>query len=234
MGAGGEWAARRVTILGPPGSGKGTQGIRLSDFWKVPHIASGDILRRILTEEPDSSLARAARVIEAGKMVPDAVAARIIFRELERPETARGFVLDGFPRNVAQAEMLDECLGQRAMALTCALQLRIDESVLLARLSGRLTCPECGESFQISSAPPRVAGICDRCGARLTIRPDDEPAAIRMRLRLYHERAEPLYSYYARSGRLRVVSADGTEAEVFSRCLEGFGVGVGDRNESLV
>lgn len=203
--------------MGPPGAGKGTQGTRLADLWNVPHIASGDILRRIIATE-DSELARAARVINEGKLIPDAVASAIVFRELEKPEAARGFVLDGYPRGVAQAEALQAFLCRNGGgSLDAVVALTINEATLIQRLGGRLTCTNCGAIFHVVNEPSETGSKCDQCGGELAQRADDHPAQIRTRFALYHAKTEPLLAYYAERRLLRTVDAEGTEEEVFSR-----------------
>jgi adenylate kinase len=202
-------------MLGPPGAGKGTQGYRLSQTWGVPHIASGDLLRRVIETE-DSDLARAARVIHEGKMVSDEIASAIVFRELER---ANGFVLDGYPRNVAQAKTLQTFLAGRGEELDAVLLLQLDEAEIQQRLSGRLTCPNCGESYHLVHEPPAVSGICNRCGTALIVREDDHPDRIHTRLVIYEERTQPLIGFYQEVGLLREIDAIGTEEEVYQRCL---------------
>jgi len=208
--------------MGPPGAGKGTQAARLLRRCAGVHIASGDILRRIVERE-DSDLARAARVIHEGKLIPDDVVGAIVFRELDRSEAAAGFILDGFPRNVAQARMLDEYLASRNCALTTVIALDIDDDVLVGRLSGRLTCMQCGATFHTRFQPPREPGVCDVCGSELVVREDDRPARIRLRLQLYHEKTKPLLDYYREQGLLRVVDGVGEEDAVFSRVAEAAG-----------
>lgn len=207
-------------MLGPPGAGKGTQGYRLSRAWQVPHIASGDLLRRVIEEE-DSELARAARVIHEGEMVSDEIASAVVFRELE---ASSGFVLDGYPRNVAQAQTLNQFLEAHETALDAVLLLRLSEQEILRRLGGRLTCVNCGESFHTASEPPRQPGICDRCGGNLVVREDDHPDRVRVRLALYAERTEPVIQFYRNRGVLREVDAEGSEDEVFLRCQQVVGV----------
>lgn len=209
----------RIVLLGPPGAGKGTQGERLSRRWNALHISSGDILRRIIATE-DSDLARAARVILDGKLISDEVANAIIFRELEKPQAAeRGFILDGYPRNVAQAGALDTLLSGNRLSLDRVVALEIDENTQVERLTGRLTCPNCGMSYHVRHEPPRVPGICDRCGAKLVVREDDRPEKIRTRFAIYHEKTEPLIAYYRERGLLSEIVAVGTEDEVFHRIL---------------
>jgi adenylate kinase len=212
-----------VAFLGPPGSGKGTQGARLASLWGVPHVSTGDLLRQILLDEPHSELARAVRVIADGRMVSDETAGEIVARELERPEAARGFVLDGYPRNVRQACALQAFLGEQPPgappphSLDGVIALVVREEALLHRLAGRLTCPNCGASFHLQDDPPAAEGVCDRCGHRLVTREDDRPERLRTRWQLYHERTEPLIGFYRERGLLREVDGEGAEDEVFDR-----------------
>ena len=210
---------RRVVFLGPPGAGKGTQGIRLASFWSVPHIASGDLLRRILKSDPTSELSQSIRVIEKGNLVSDETVAQVVFGALDQPEARNGFVLDGYPRSAAQAQDLDRHLDGDGRELDAVIGLVISEDALVARLSGRLTCTNCGASYHIVNDPPRRAGLCDRCGNALTIREDDQPGPIRLRLKLYAERAEPLLRFYRGRNLLREVDAEGDEDEIFKRIL---------------
>lgn len=162
-------------------------------------------------------MAEEARIIHEGKMVSDDFASTIVFRELEG---APGFILDGYPRNVAQAETLAGYLQERDQRLDAVLALILDEAEVLRRLGGRLTCTNCGETYHILQQPPKVEGICDRCGNPLTVREDDHPDSIRVRLTLYAERTRPLMDYYRAAGLLREIDAVGAEDAVFQRCLE--------------
>jgi adenylate kinase len=204
-------------MLGPPGSGKGTQGLRLAEAYGVPHISSGDLLRRVLATDAESELAQAVRVINEGRFVSDETVSQLVFRELE---AAPGFVLDGYPRNVGQAERFDTFLEARGSALDAVLFLDVSEQEILRRLGGRLTCPNCGATYHIQAEPPRVAGICDRCGAHLVVREDDRPDQVRTRLAVYGERTRPLVDYYRERDLLRIVDAHGSEDEVFGRCRQ--------------
>lgn len=206
----------RIVLLGPPGAGKGTQGTLLSERWGVPHVASGEILRRALADDKDTELARTAQTIKQGNFIPDAVANAVVFRELDRPEAAGGFVLDGYPRDVAQAEALEDYLRQKAWTLDAVVALLIEEQALVARLMGRLTCPRCGESYHVRSAPPLKEGVCDKCGAALVVRDDDQPERVRTRLALYHQKTEPLIAFYRERGLLRTVDGSGAEDTVFA------------------
>ncbi|MES2463982.1 MAG: nucleoside monophosphate kinase [Armatimonadota bacterium] len=221
---------KRVVFLGPPGAGKGTQGIRLASFWAVPHIASGVLLRRLLQQEPASELSLAVRVIERGNLVSDETVADVVFRELDTPAARTGFVLDGYPRSAKQARDLEAHLAADGRELDAVIGLTIAEDVLVARLSGRLTCNNCGSSYHIVNDPPRQKGICDRCASNLVVRDDDKPGPIRTRLALYKERAEPLLAYYRERNLLREVDAEGTEEDVFHRIL----LATGSSKKSLI
>jgi adenylate kinase len=160
---------RRIVMLGPPGSGKGTQGLRLAEAYGVPHVSSGDLLRRVLATG-EGELARAARVINEGRFVSDEVASALVFRELE---SAPGFVLDGYPRNVRQAEMLSAYLEERIAPLDAVLLLDVDEAEILRRIAGRLTCANCGATYHVRLEPPQVDGsgahpAGDLCGTNAT------------------------------------------------------------------
>ena len=221
-------------MLGPPGAGKGTHGTHLAQVWGVPHIASGDLLRQAIAQDAESDLARAAGVIGKGEMVSDDAAAQVVLSALASPSAAGGFVLDGYPRNVHQAQVLTDFLAQRGAALDAVLELSVSHETLMERLMGRLTCPNCGETFHIVNAPPRVAGVCDNCGHGLVVRADDQSEAIFTRLRLYAERTAPVADYYRGHGVLRTVCADDTEDIVFPRCLRAAEQTGGAADESLV
>lgn len=210
--------AVRLIITGPPGAGKGTQGTRLAARYGVPHLSSGDLLRQVIASGEDSELARAARVINEGKMISDETANQLMLRELTKQEAKNGFVLDGYPRTVAQAETLRQFLAARGEFLAGAIALQVSEAVVISRLSQRITCPNCGESYHAQLSPPKVLGVCDVCRyAPLTVREDDLPERIRVRLGLYSERTKPLLDYYQQNDLLLSVDAEGTEYAVFER-----------------
>jgi adenylate kinase len=193
-------------------------------------VASGDLLRRILQNDNSSPQAAAIRVIEKGNLVSDETVAEVVFHELDQPQARNGFVLDGYPRSARQALDLEEHLAADGRELDAVVGLVIDEESLVARLSGRLTCPNCGASYHVVHDPPRQPGICDRCGSPLIVRDDDQPGPIRTRLGLYHERAEPLLRFYRGRGLLREVDATGTEDEIFERLL----IATGNNEKSLI
>ncbi len=203
----------RVVLLGPPGSGKGTHGKRLADALGVPLIATGDILRQAIAD--GTPLGRAARAdVQAGRLVPDATMLGLIEERLAEPDAARGFVLDGFPRTVAQAEGLAGILGGRG--LDRVVNLVVTAEVVVGRLKDRWLCGSCGSVYNVVTAPPKRAGICDRCGGGLAQRADDQPQTVRNRLAVYERDTAPLVSYFEREGLIRNVDAAARAPEVYA------------------
>ena len=199
---------KRVILLGPPGAGKGTQAQALQARWGVPQISTGDMLRQAVRD--GTALGRRAQgYMNAGEYVPDDVILDMMQERLARPDAARGFVLDGFPRTLAQAEGLDRILERLGVALDAVVDLEVPEEELVRRLSGRLVCPECEAIYQRDTQPPKTPGRCDRCGAELVEREDDRPEAIRRRLEVYRSEAEPLQRRYREQGLLHAVNGMG-------------------------
>jgi len=198
-----------LVLLGPPGSGKGTQGERLQEDFDLPYHATGNILRRAVEEGTD--LGKTAKeYMDNGDLVPDDVIIGVIAEELEKPEAEDGFILDGFPRTTPQAEALDEELQKVGRGLTAAILIDVPDEEVERRLGGRRTCVANGHVFHIEFNPPQEEGKCDVDGSELIVREDDRPEVIRRRLQTYHEKTEPLVSYYEEQGLLRRV--DGTES----------------------
>ena len=191
-----------LVLLGPPGSGKGTQGERLQQDFRLPYYATGDILRAAVREETE--LGKTAReYMDRGDLVPDDVIIGVIAERIEGSEAADGFILDGFPRTLPQAEALDRELEQLDRGLTAALLIDVPEEEVVRRLGGRRTCEEEGHVFHVEFNPPREEGVCDIDGSRLLTRDDDKPDVIRHRLETYRQKTEPLVSYYDDKGLLR-------------------------------
>ena len=204
----------RLVLLGPPGAGKGTQAKRLSERYGLAHISTGDILRWNVQRGTD--LGRAARrYMDAGELVPDQVVVRIVMAALEG--VPDGFMLDGFPRTLAQAEALDRELAAVGRPLSAAVLFEVDEGTAVRRIAGRRTCAACQAPHNVELQPPRVPGACDACGGPLVQRPDDEEETVRRRLKVYQESTAPVVQYYSDRGLLRAVDADGTEDEVAER-----------------
>ena len=185
----------RMVLLGPPGSGKVTQASALEQRWKLPHIASGDLLRANVRD--DSDLGRRARpFMDRGDLVPDDLILDMMAARLAEPNAAEGYVLDGFPRTVAQAHRLADRLGAMGQSLDSVIYLGVPEEELLRRLSGRLTCPACNAIYQVDTMPPRKEGVCDHCGTSLVQRQDEQPDVVRNRLKVYAQQTQPLLDYY--------------------------------------
>jgi adenylate kinase len=198
----------RVIFLGAPGAGKGTQARRLAAGWAVPQVATGDMLREAVAE--GTPLGREAkRFMDSGALVPDEVVIGLVDERLARPDAASGYVLDGFPRTVAQAEALDALLRRRGQDLDRVIFFDVSRDELLRRLTGRRICRHCGTAFHLVSAPPRTAGRCDQCGGELYQRPDDAEATVAHRLDVYQKQTAPLLDYYRDRGLLVRVEGEG-------------------------
>lgn len=212
----------RVVLLGPPGAGKGTQAQRLAGRLGVPHIASGDLLREHRRRGTD--LGRQAEAyMQKGLLVPDDLVVRMVLERLAQPDCRDGYLLDGFPRTVAQAQALDRALGPEGVERVALLQ--VPEGELVARLTGRLTCRACGAVYHPVTAPPASPGRCDRCGGELYQREDDREEVVRERLRVYWEQTAPLVDYYRGQGKLVGVDGNGTVEQVTERLLRALGKG---------
>jgi adenylate kinase len=206
-------AGLNLVLLGPPGSGKGTQGERLQEDLRLPYYATGDILRAAVREETE--LGRTAKeYMDRGDLVPDEVIVGAIGERLASPEAADGFILDGFPRTVPQAEALATKLSTLGKELTAVLLVDADDDEVLKRLGGRRTCTENGHVFHVEFNPPQQEGVCDIDGSELIVRDDDKPDVIRHRLEQYHEKTEPLIDFYDHQSLLRRVDGSATPEEV--------------------
>jgi adenylate kinase len=196
-----------LILLGPPGSGKGTQGERLQEDFRLPYYATGDILRGAVAEE--SELGQAAKeYMDRGDLVPDEVIIGVIVDRVESPEAADGFILDGFPRTVGQAEALGAEMEELGRAITAAVLIDVSDEEVIRRLGGRRTCVKNGHVFHVDFDPPKHEDVCDVCGSRHDVRDDDRPEVIRHRLETYREKTMPLVDYYEERGVLKRV--DGT------------------------
>jgi adenylate kinase len=206
----------RLVIFGPQGAGKGTQGARIAEKYDIEAIATGDMFRWAISHGTEVGL-KAREYVDAGRLVPDEVTIEIVRVRLEAGGFG-GFLLDGFPRNLAQADALDGLLQERNTRLDAALVLHVPEEVSLRRILGRRVCSNCGRNYHVNS-PPREDWTCDRCGGRVERRSDDDEGNIRDRLKLYHDQTEPLKAYYDARGILREVDGQGTMDEVFDRLV---------------
>lgn len=198
-----------LVMLGAPGAGKGTQAARLAQSFDIAHISTGDIFRTNLSQ--GTQLGKTAKAyMERGALVPDDVTVAMVEDRLSQPDAGRGFVLDGFPRTLPQAEAFDAMLARGNMKLNRAVHLTVPDAVLIARLTGRRVCAQCGATFHVEFHPPKREGICDACGAELVVRPDDQEETVRTRIAVYNEQTAPLVSYYL--GRGILLTVDGEEA----------------------
>ena len=205
-----------LILLGPPGSGKGTQGERLQEDFRLPYYSTGDILRAAVRDETE--LGRTAKgYMDSGDLVPDEVIIAVIAEQVADHEAADGFILDGFPRTVGQAEALEAELETLGRAVTAALLIDVSDDEVVRRLGGRRTCVKQGHVFHVDFDPPKNEGVCDVCGARLVVRDDDKPEVIRHRLETYHEKTKPLVDYYEHRGVLKRVDGALDPDEVGNR-----------------
>jgi len=200
-------AGLNLILLGPPGAGKGTQARRLADRHGIPQISTGDILRDAVKRGTPIGL-QAKQFMDRGDLVPDALVLEVIGERLTAPDCARGFVLDGFPRTIPQAEALDQMLLRAGRPLSKVIALEVPEELVVARGIGRWSCPTCGSTFHLVTAPPRQPGLCDRDGTKLVQRPDDQAPQIRQRMKEYRTKTGPLRDFYLKKGLL--VETDGS------------------------
>jgi adenylate kinase len=195
----------RLVLLGPPGAGKGTQAERIAARYDIPHLSTGDMLREAVAADTEVGR-RAKAIMDAGQLVPDDVMNRLVTERIGQPDAARGFVLDGFPRTLAQARALDDTLEQRGQRLDRVLEFAVDDDALVVRISGRFACARCGAGYHDRFRRPKAEGVCDVCGSRDFVRREDDKAqTVRARLKAYHAQTAPLLPYYRDSGRLAAV-----------------------------
>jgi adenylate kinase len=208
----------RLVLVGPPGAGKGTQAEFIAAHFGIPKISTGDIFRANVSGGSD--LGRTAKkYMDAGDLVPDEVTNAMVKDRLAQPDAVDGFLLDGFPRNVPQAEELDRILDELESGLSVVLELDVDHDEVVRRLSGRRTCKKCGHVWHVEYDPPSVDGSCDKCGGELYHRDDDHPETVRHRLEVYASQTAPLIEFYGERGQLAVINAMGTVEDVTERAI---------------
>ncbi len=209
--------------MGPPGVGKGTQAAQMQALLGVPHVSTGNILRVAIQQEGSPLGSEVKRFVESGRLVPDGLMGDLIAERLERKDSAAGFILDGFPRTLEQIDILDGVLGRLGLELDKVLMLRVPETEIVRRLSGRRTCPSCAAVFHLESRPAAVEGVCDVCTAKLVQRPDDTEQVIRQRLKVYTDQTLPVAETYRSRGLLVEIDGIGEIDAVRSRVTSSLG-----------
>jgi len=204
----------KLVLLGPPGAGKGTQSVVLAKTYNIPHISTGDILRESVKSAQPLGL-KAKSFMDKGELVPDEVVTGIVVERLKNDDTKKGYILDGFPRTLKQAEELDLALNKAASTIDMVIYFATSPAVAIERLSGRRVCKSCGFNYHIKNIPPKKEGVCDKCGGTLFQRPDDTEATVRNRLKVYEDQTKPLIDFYIKKGSLKRVSGDMGVDELF-------------------
>ena len=212
----------KIIMLGAPGAGKGTQSRRIADAYGIPQISTGDIFRANIRQQTELGK-KAKAYIDAGELVPDQVTCDLVVDRIAKDDCRKGYILDGFPRTIPQAEALDAALAAKGENVDYAVNIDVPDEAIIDRMSGRRACVGCGATYHVIYNAPKVADVCDVCGAKLIIRDDDKPETVKNRLSVYHAQTQPLIDYYEAKG--LVVNIDGTQDmdAVFAEILEKIG-----------
>lgn len=216
-------ASVRLVLLGAPGAGKGTQAKKLIEMVGIPQISTGDLLRAAVSEGTELGI-EAKSFMDKGELVPDSVVLGMMKERLQDDDCKKGFILDGFPRNTAQAEALDAMLEELGMPLDSALSVDVPLEDLMKRLTGRRTCKDCGQMYNIYFSPPATEGKCDKCGGELYQRDDDQEETIQKRLEVYTQQTAPLIDYYSGKGILKSLSGTGSIDDIFANVTATLGI----------
>ena len=197
----------KIIMLGAPGAGKGTQAKMIAEKYQIPHVSTGDIFRANIKNGTELGM-EAKKYMDQGQLVPDELTVKILLDRVAQADCAKGYVLDGFPRTIPQAEVLDKALTELGESIDYAVDVNVPDENIVRRMSGRRACLACGATYHIAHIPPKQEGICDTCGQELVLRDDDKPETVLKRLQVYHEQTQPLIDFYTEKGVLRTV--DGT------------------------
>ena len=212
----------KIIMLGAPGAGKGTQAMKIAEKYQIPHISTGDIFRANIKEGTELGK-KAKSYMDQGQLVPDELTLELIMDRFQNPDCANGYVLDGFPRTIPQAEALTEALAKKGETSDYAINVEVPDENIINRMGGRRACLACGSTYHIVYAPTRVEGICDRCGEKLVLRDDDKPETVKNRLNVYHNQTQPLIEYYTRQGKLAEVDGTQSMEDVFNAIVKILG-----------
>lgn len=205
----------KIIMLGAPGAGKGTQAKMIADKYGVPHVSTGDIFRANIKNGTELGM-EAKKYMDQGLLVPDELTVKILLDRVSQPDCKNGYVLDGFPRTIPQAEALDAALSKMGEKMDYAIDVDVPDENIVRRMGGRRVCLNCGATYHIVSIPTKVEGICDKCGSEVVLRDDDKPETVQKRLSVYHEQTQPLIDYYNRQGILKTVNGTRPLEEVFA------------------
>ena len=207
-------AKMKIIMLGAPGAGKGTQAQMIADKYKVPHISTGDIFRANIKNGTELGM-EAKKYMDQGLLVPDELTVKILLDRVAKEDCQDGYVLDGFPRTIPQAEVLDKALNERGDAIDYAIDVDVPDENIVKRMSGRRACLSCGATYHMEHVPPQKEGVCDRCGKELVLRDDDREETVLNRLKVYHDQTQPLIQFYKEKGVLQTVDGTKPMQEVF-------------------
>lgn len=212
----------RLIMLGAPGAGKGTQAARVAERFRIPHISTGDIFRANIKNGTELGK-KAKSYMDAGELVPDELVCDLVADRIAQPDCGGGFILDGFPRTIPQAEALDEAVRKAGTPIDFAVDIEVPDEHIISRMGGRRACVSCGATYHVVYNPPKKEDVCDRCGGKLVLRDDDRPETVKNRLDVYHAQTQPLIDYY--KDKKVLVTVDGTQSmdDVFSAILEKLG-----------
>ncbi len=212
----------KIIMLGAPGAGKGTQAKMISEKYGIPHVSTGDIFRANIKNGTELGM-EAKKYMDQGLLVPDELTVKILLDRVAQADCADGYVLDGFPRTIPQAEVLDKALAELGSSIDYAINVDVPDENIVRRMSGRRACLSCGATYHIEHVPPKQEGICDKCGKELVLRDDDKPETVQNRLKVYHDQTQPLIDFYTKKGVLRAVDGTADMKDVFEAIVSILG-----------
>lgn len=212
----------KIIMLGAPGAGKGTQAKQIADKYQIPHISTGDIFRANIKEGTELGM-KAKTFMDQGALVPDELTVALVVDRIQKDDCKNGFVLDGFPRTIPQAEVLDKTLAEMGEKMDYAIDVDVPDENIVNRMGGRRACVNCGATYHIVNIPTKVEGICDKCNSETILRDDDKPETVQKRLSVYHEQTQPLIDYYKSQGILKTVDGTRPMDDVFAAIVEILG-----------